>query len=103
MQSRSLSFVSAHQARNSSVKALSGESTGVIALIGRSPRQVRLREITQLAGRKFTTTPLNGKKIACHAAVECSRGANTLVSSREPDDVLAFCDTLVAAFATDTS
>ncbi|SEH81792.1 protease I [Mycolicibacterium rutilum] len=31
--------------------------------------------------------------------VECSRGANTLVSSRKPDDLPAFCNTLVSAFA----
>lgn len=103
MQSRSLSFVSAHQARNSSVKALSCESTGVIALIGRSPRQVGLREITQLAGRKFTTTPLNRKKICVPEGGRMLPGANTVVSSRKPDDVPACCDPLVAAFATDKS
>ena len=32
--------------------------------------------------------------------VECSRGPNTLVSSRKPDDLPAFCNTLVGAFAT---
>lgn len=31
--------------------------------------------------------------------VECSRGPNTLVSSRKPDDLPAFCKTLVSAFA----
>ncbi|MCV7283193.1 type 1 glutamine amidotransferase [Mycolicibacterium flavescens] len=31
--------------------------------------------------------------------VECSRGANTLVSSRKPDDLPAFCNALVDAFA----
>ncbi|WP_200828311.1 type 1 glutamine amidotransferase domain-containing protein [Mycobacterium sp. 3519A] len=31
--------------------------------------------------------------------VECSRGPNTLVSSRKPDDLPAFCNTLVGAFA----
>ncbi|WP_198957176.1 type 1 glutamine amidotransferase domain-containing protein [Mycobacterium lehmannii] len=31
--------------------------------------------------------------------VECSRGPNTLVSSRKPDDLPAFCNTLVSAFA----
>ena len=31
--------------------------------------------------------------------VECSRGTNTLVSSRKPDDLPAFCNTLVSAFA----
>jgi len=35
--------------------------------------------------------------------VECSRGPNTLVSSRKPDDLPAFCNTLVGAFAKDTS
>jgi hypothetical protein len=53
MQSRSLSFVSAHQARNSSVKALWRESTGVIALIGRSHRRLRLRETSQFRGQKI--------------------------------------------------
>ena len=32
--------------------------------------------------------------------VECTRGPNTLVSSRKPDDLPAFCNTLVGAFAT---
>ena len=31
--------------------------------------------------------------------VECSRGPNTLVSSRKPDDLPAFCDKLVEVFA----
>ncbi|MGV0852533.1 type 1 glutamine amidotransferase domain-containing protein [Mycolicibacterium phlei] len=31
--------------------------------------------------------------------VECSQGPNTLVSSRKPDDLPAFCETLVKAFA----
>lgn len=31
--------------------------------------------------------------------VVCSRGPNTLVSSRKPDDLPAFCDKLVNAFA----
>jgi protease I len=35
--------------------------------------------------------------------VECSRGPNTLVSSRKPDDLPAFCSTLVGAFAKDKS
>jgi protease I len=35
--------------------------------------------------------------------VECSRGPNTLVSSRKPDDLPAFCNTLVSAFAKDKS
>jgi protease I len=35
--------------------------------------------------------------------VECSRGPNTLVSSRKPDDLPAFCRTLVGAFATEKS
>jgi protease I len=35
--------------------------------------------------------------------VECSRGPNTLVSSRKPDDLPAFCSTLVEAFARDKS
>jgi protease I len=35
--------------------------------------------------------------------VECSRGPNTLVSSRKPDDLPAFCNTLVGAFARQTS
>jgi putative intracellular protease/amidase len=35
--------------------------------------------------------------------VECSRGPNTLVSSRKPDDLPAFCGRLVAALATDKS
>jgi protease I len=35
--------------------------------------------------------------------VECSRGPNTLVSSRKPDDLPAFCNTLVGVFAKDAS
>jgi putative intracellular protease/amidase len=35
--------------------------------------------------------------------VECSRGPNTFVSSRNPDDLPAFCATLVAVFVTDKS
>jgi protease I len=35
--------------------------------------------------------------------VECSRGPNTLVSSRKPDDLPAFCNTLVGAFAKEKS
>jgi protease I len=35
--------------------------------------------------------------------VECSRGPNTLVSSRKPDDLPAFCKTLVSAFAKEKS
>jgi protease I len=35
--------------------------------------------------------------------VECSRGPNTLVSSRKPDDLPAFCDALVGAFSKITS
>jgi protease I len=31
--------------------------------------------------------------------VECSRGPNTLISSRKPDDLPAFCTTLVSAFS----
>jgi protease I len=31
--------------------------------------------------------------------VECSRGPNTLVSSRKPDDLPAFCKSLVGAFS----
>lgn len=34
--------------------------------------------------------------------VECSRGPNTLISSRKPDDLPAFGDALVAAFARDS-
>jgi protease I len=35
--------------------------------------------------------------------VECSRGPNTLVSSRKPDDLPAFCNALVGAFAEEKS
>ena len=35
--------------------------------------------------------------------VECSRGPSTLVSSRKPDDLPAFCNTLVGVFAKDAS
>lgn len=35
--------------------------------------------------------------------VECSRGPNTLISSRKPDDLPAFCKALVGAFSKVTS
>ena len=35
--------------------------------------------------------------------VECSRGPNTLVSSRKPDDLPAFCKTLIEVVSTFTS
>jgi protease I len=35
--------------------------------------------------------------------VECSRGPNTLVSSRKPDDLPAFCETLVGVVSKVTS
>jgi protease I len=35
--------------------------------------------------------------------VECARGPNTLVSSRKPDDLPAFCNSLLGAFSKDTS
>jgi protease I len=31
--------------------------------------------------------------------VKCTHGPNTLISSRKPDDLPAFCNTLVGAFA----
>jgi len=35
--------------------------------------------------------------------VECSRGPNTLVSSRKPDDLPAFCSALVSVFSKDAA
>ena len=57
-------------------------------------------------GRTLTSWPslrtdlLNaGANWVDEEVVVCSRGPNTLVSSRKPDDLPAFCNMLVAAFA----
>jgi putative intracellular protease/amidase len=44
-----------------------------------------------------------GANLVDDEVVECSRGPNALVSSRKPDDLPAFCNTLVGAFAKDIS
>jgi protease I len=57
-------------------------------------------------GRMLTSWPslrtdlLNaGANWVDEEVVVCSRGPNTLVSSRKPDDLPAFCNTLVGTFA----
>jgi protease I len=57
-------------------------------------------------GRMITSWPslrtdlLNaGANWVDEEVVVCSRGPNTLVSSRKPDDLLAFCTTVVGTFA----
>jgi protease I len=61
-------------------------------------------------GRKLTSWPsvktdlVNaGANWVDEEVVECSDGPNTLVSSRKPDDLPAFCNALVGAFAKDDS
>ena len=57
-------------------------------------------------GRKITSWPtlrtdlMNaGANWVDEEVVVCSRGPNTLVSSRKPDDLPAFCTTVVETFA----
>ena len=48
------------------------------------------------------TAPWQAVKDAAAVGAEvqvCANGANTLVTSRNPDDLPAFCEQLVAAFA----
>jgi len=69
-----------------------------------------LIEADVVHGRMMTSWP-SVKTDLCNAGanwvddevVECSRGPNTLVSSRKPDDLPAFCSTLVGAFAKEKS
>lgn len=59
---------------------------------------VRGRTIT--SWRSLRTDLVNaGASWVDDEVVECSRGPNTLVSSRKPDDLPAFCNTAVGAFA----
>jgi protease I len=69
-----------------------------------------LIEADVVSGRTMTSWPSvatdlrnAGANWVDEEVVECSRGPNTLVSSRKPDDLPAFCSTLVGAFAKDTS
>ena len=62
-------------------------------------------EADVVRGRTVTSWPslrtdlLNaGANWVDEEVVVCSRGPNTLVSSRKPDDLPAFCDTMVVAF-----
>ncbi|GAC1411647.1 MAG: type 1 glutamine amidotransferase domain-containing protein [Mycobacterium sp.] len=66
-----------------------------------------LIEADVLRGRTITSWPSvqtdlrnAGANWVDKEVVECSDGPNTLVSSRKPDDLPAFCNTLVGAFAT---
>ena len=63
---------------------------------------VRGRTITSWPSVKTDLTNA-GANWTDDEVVECSRGPNTLVSSRKPDDLPAFCNTLVEAFGGDTS
>ena len=65
-----------------------------------------LIEADVVRGRTVTSWPSIKTDLANAGAnwvddevVECSRGPNTLVSSRKPDDLPAFCNTLVGAFS----
>jgi protease I len=69
-----------------------------------------LIEADVVSGRTITSWPSVATDLRNAGAnwvddevVECSRGPNTLVSSRKPDDLPAFCNTLVGAFAKDDS
>jgi protease I len=69
-----------------------------------------LIEANVVSGRTMTSWPSVATDLRNAGAnwvddevVECSRGPNTLVSSRKPDDLPAFCNTLVSAFAKDKS
>ena len=63
---------------------------------------VRGRTITSWPSVKTDLTNAGANWID-DEVVECPRGPNTLVSSRKPDDLPAFCNTLVEAFGGDTS
>jgi protease I len=69
-----------------------------------------LIEADAVSGRTLTSWPSvqtdlrnAGANWVDEEVVECSRGPSTLVSSRKPDDLPAFCKALVAAFAEDKS
>jgi deglycase len=69
-----------------------------------------LIEANVVSGRTMTSWPSVATDLRNAGAnwvddevVECSRGPNTLVSSRKPDDLPAFCNTLVGVFAKDNS
>ena len=69
-----------------------------------------LIEADVVRGRTMTSWPSvktdlrnAGANCVDDEVVECSRGPNTLVSSRKPDDLPAFCNTLVGVFAKDAS
>ena len=69
-----------------------------------------LIEADAVRGRTMTSWPSAATDLRNAGAnwvddevVECSRGPNTLVSSRKPDDLPAFCRTLVDAFAKEKS
>ena len=65
-----------------------------------------LVEADVLSGRAVTSWPslktdiVNaGGKWSDEEVVVCTGGPNTLVSSRKPDDLSAFCETLVEVFS----
>ena len=65
-----------------------------------------LVEADVVRGRTITSWPSvktdlrnAGAEWVDEEVVECSSGPNTLISSRKPDDLPAFCDKLVGAFA----
>lgn len=69
-----------------------------------------LIEAEVVRGRTITSWPSvktdlrnAGANWVDNEVVECSRGPNTLVSSRKPDDLPAFCKTLVGAVAKNES
>ena len=73
---------------------------------GDLPRTWTLIEADVVRGRKMTSWPSIKTDLVNAGAdwvddevVECTQGPNTLVSSRKPDDLPAFCNTLVGAFS----
>jgi protease I len=79
-----------------------------VAVICHGPRT--LIEADVVRGRTMTSWPSvatdlrnAGANRVDEEVVECSRGPSTLISSRKPDDLPAFCAKLVEAFATGKS
>jgi protease I len=84
------------------------DSSKPVAVICHGPWT--LVEADVVRGRTMTSWPsvktdlINaGANWVDDEVVECSRGPNTLVSSRKPDDLPAFCTALVNAFSNDAA
>ncbi len=92
--------------RESAVAFVKGffDSGKPVAVICHAPWT--LIEADVVRGRTLTSWPSlrtdlrnAGAEWVDDEVVECSRGSNTLISSRKPDDLPAFCNTLIGAFA----